>query len=102
MFSKKNVILTSDPKIQFEADVNSKVEDDESQDLHVISEKKFNSYLEYAKSGGTLIVINSDSNSKNTAKSKSEEGAFSKFLSLRYRDKIKFNSIVSKSELESQ
>jgi hypothetical protein len=99
VFSKKNIILTSDPYVQFVSDENQGAVV-RSQDNNVISEKKFNSYLEYAKSGGTLIVMNADINSKNYT-NEPEQGAFGKFLSLQYRGKFNFNGIATDAQLKS-
>jgi hypothetical protein len=100
VLSKRNVILTSDPRLEIEGKEAKAVEESGAQDKHVISGEQFKKYLDYVKSGGTIIVMFPDSSSyKSTNDSnKSELGAFSNLLSLRYGDKVKFNGIVSSSE----
>ena len=63
----------------------------------MISGEKYNRYLEFVKSGGTLIVMNPDTTGINYNKSKSEQGAFSKFLSIQYGNEIRFNGILEVS-----
>jgi hypothetical protein len=98
-FSKNNVILTSDPRLELGANEKWIANVSGTQDRGVISEEEFNRYLEYVKLGGTLIVMNQDSNISNHDNSnKSEQGAFSKLLSFRYGDKTLFNGIASDRE----
>jgi hypothetical protein len=100
VLSKRNVILTSDPMLEIERNETRAVQEGAAQDGSTISEEKFGRYLDYVKSGGTIIVINPDSKSyhDNNDSNKSKLGAFSNLLSLRYGDKVKFNGIVSSSE----
>jgi hypothetical protein len=100
VLSKRNVILTSDPRLEIEENEMKAVEERGAQDKHVISEEQFNKYLDYVNSGGTIIMMYPDSNSNNNTNdsNKSELGAFSNLLSVHYGDKVKFNGIVSSSE----
>jgi hypothetical protein len=100
VLSKRNVILPSDPRLELPANKTKVVEESGAQEKNLISEEKFNRYLDFVKSGGTLIVINQDNDNGNYSNStnKSEQGAFSKLLSLRYGDKVNFNGIVSETE----
>lgn len=99
VFSKKYVVLASDPKLELVEGKKTAVEEKEVQDEQLISEDEFNKYLEFVKSGGTLIVMNPKANSNNhSSGNESKEGAFSKFLSIRYGDKIGFNGIISNIE----
>jgi len=101
VLSKRNVILTSDPRLEL-VNETSRVEMSAVQNKNLSSEQKINRYLDFVKSGGTLIVLNQDSNrTDNYNNSESEQGAFSKLLSLRYGDKVKFNGIVSESEYKT-
>jgi hypothetical protein len=72
--SKKYVILTFDPSLVHRYDVNK--------------------YLEFVRSGGNLIVMNTDN--------KNNEGMFSKLLSLKQGNSTEFNSIVSYLPEESE
>jgi hypothetical protein len=102
VFSKRNVILTSDPKLELEEGEKGVINENRDQKEQEISQEKFNRYLEYVKSGGTLIVMNEDgANNNNINGNKSEGGVFSKFLSIRYGDKIQFNRIFGNGEYKS-
>ena len=72
--SKKYVILTFDPSPAHRYDVNK--------------------YLEFVRSGGNLIVINTDN--------KNYDGMFSKLLSLKPGTLTEFNSIISDLHEESE
>jgi len=96
VLSKRNVILTSDPILEIEGNETIAVEESGLQDKNTISEETFYKYLDYAKSGGTLIVMNPDSNANNNnVGNKYEQGAFSELLSLHYANQTNFNGIVS-------
>ena len=88
IFSKKTIILTSDPILE----TNETRGKQGNQKENFVTEDEFDRYLKFAKLGGTLIVMNPDEDKHN---SKSEQTAFSKFLSIRYLDESKFNGIAS-------
>lgn len=94
VFSKKNIILVSDPRLEPDKDSNSTADHNAEQHRDLISEEKYNRFLEFVKSGGTIIVLNHDTPSSNYNKSISEEGVFSKFLSIRFGGEVKFNGIL--------
>jgi len=102
VLSRSNVMLTSDPKLELPGNETTAAEESGAQVNNVISKEKFISYLDFIKSGGTLIVMLPDSNSNSmnnyTNSTKSELGAFGKLLSLRYGDKVKFNGIFGGGE----
>ena len=97
VFSKKNIVLTSDPKLELQEGTKSEIENNTHQFEEKISKEKFYMYLDFVGSGGTVIVLNADSNSSNYNNNgnKSEQGVFSKLLSLQYGKKVKFNGILS-------
>jgi hypothetical protein len=88
VFSKKNIILTSDPIL----DTKETRGKQENQIEKFVTEQEFNRYLEFAKLGGTLIVIDPDGGNQSN---KSKQGAFSEFLSIHYLDESEFNRIGS-------
>jgi hypothetical protein len=98
--SKRNIILPSDPRLGSEGNQTSGEQDSRAHghNEHIISEEKFNRYLDFVKLGGTLIVLNADINGSNYSNTTSE-GAFGQLLSLRYGDKINFNGILSNTEV---
>lgn len=102
VLSRSNVMLTSDPKLELPGNETRAAEESGAQANNVISKEKFISYLDFIKSGGTLIVMLPDSNSNSmnnyTNSTKSELGAFGKLLSLRYGDNVKFNGIFGGGE----
>lgn len=89
VFSKKIIVLTSDPTLEIKEMRGT----EENQKGKLMSEREFNRYLEFAKSGGTLIVIDPHGNDNNN--NKSEQTAFSELLSIRYQDKVEFKGISS-------
>ncbi len=95
ILSKRNVILTSDPRLGTEGNGTIAVNESGLQDKNTISEETFYKYLDYAKSGGTIIVMNPDSiANNNNVGNKYERGAFSKLLSLNYANQTNFNGII--------
>lgn len=88
VFSKKIIILTSDPILETKGTRGKQ----ENQKEKFVTEHEFNRYLEFAKLGGTLIVIDPDGGNYSN---KSKQGAFSKFLSIRYLNESEFNGIGS-------
>ena len=88
ILSKKIIILTSDPILE----TNETRGKQGNQRENFVTEDEFDRYLKFAKLGGTLIVMNPDEDKHNI---KSEQTAFSKFLSIRYLNESKFNAIAS-------
>jgi hypothetical protein len=103
VFSKKNVVLTSDPKLELEEGTKKEVEKYAYQFEERILKEKFDMYLDFVRSGGTIIVLNPDGNSSNydDNSNKTEQGVFSKLLSLQYGKKVKFSGIFSDKEHNS-
>lgn len=105
VFSKNNVMLTSDPKLELEAGIKNETEKNEYQLEERISKEKFDMYLDFVGSGGTIIVLSPDGNGNssnyNDNGNISEQGVFSKLLSLQYGNQVKFNGILSDREYDS-
>jgi hypothetical protein len=88
ILSKKLIILTSDPILE----TNETRGKQGNQRENFVTEDEFDRYLNFARLGGTLIVMNPDEDKHNI---KPEQTAFSKFLSIRYLNESKFNAIAS-------
>jgi len=106
VFAKKNILLTSDPKLESQDQTNMEVEKNVYQLEDRISKEKFDTYLHFVRSGGTIVVLNSDGSDVNSSNSfdnsnKTVQGVFSKLLSLQYGKKVKFTGISSDKENSS-
>ena len=88
--SKKYVILPFDP-LPFSSTLSSSSSSSNpfySNDYSEDQNHTINRYLEYANSGGNLVIIHSDKNF---------DGMFSKLLSIKPSDIVEFDNIVNRS-----
>lgn len=104
VFSRNNVMLTSDPKLELIEGTKRETQNSKFKFEEKISKERFDLYLEFVRTGGTIIVLNSNGNSTSNYDNngnKSEQGVFSNLLSLQYGKKVKFNGISNSREYDS-